>query len=223
MLAQEPNPSLLDGLENKSKDELLEILNSSDDKKFHKYDRRYKKTSLIEAIYDMYEAQGGKLYDDEVGDLTGYNYQVRYIGTRGQQQIRHNWNSTPSGSEYKFPLGTWVDVKEIDYKDKYETYVKNAINDGRLPQWEVRRYNPVKKKAVNLFKQLMEKIKITNKPLRIADLPTCTEQMEVTLMEHQIMSIKELKAMPPGWIQQVLKIDNTTAMRILDEATEALK
>lgn len=176
-------------------------------------------------IEDSYDIDLDQEYDDSAdneGDpemlKVRTRYETRYIGPRSQ--IKHNVNSTFTGTEYTFPRMKWIEVAELDWGRKYYTKANNSIEAKVEPQWEVRKTTPTGK-IINFFVEKFKEI-ISKKPEKLFQVKHIHEDRFVRLRDYEIFSITELLSTPQLRIREILGLDAGTVAEMYDDAKRSI-
>lgn len=181
-----------------------------------------RRQDLISAIM---EATPGKTNDPtmtdkkkEIEEMNYSIYEARYIGYGGQSV--QNYTSNPSGKQYKFPNGIWVQIDKEDFEIKYLVKVKKAIDADTDPHWQVRR----KTKLGQVKNYFAEKINIirSRKPKKLIDLTHMTDEKMFELRRINIRSFTDFLALPRDVIVSRLKLSKSQAQEMIDQARRAI-
>jgi len=180
-----------------------------------------RKNDLIEAIMAATPIEEAPKVDKRKKEIEEMNYsiyEVRYIGYGGQSI--QNYTSNPSGKQYKFPNGVWVQIDKEDFELKYLEKVEKSIDADKDPHWQVRRRTKLGQ-VKNYFAEKINIIK-SRKPRELTDLTHMTDEKMFELRRINIRSFTDFLSLPRDVIISRLKLSKSQAQEMMDQARRAI-
>ena len=151
---------------------------------------------------------------DKIGSGLVKRWLVRYIGKKGK--IVLSPTSTHSRNGYIFNRDMWVEVDERDFRRRFYPKLRNAIEAGQDPLWQIK-IETLQGKVLNFFRQGVSAI-VSNPPQYLKDVKHLTTDRVSKLHRYEIDSIQELLAVPKIRLMEIVGVNRTIATEILEDA-----
>jgi hypothetical protein len=151
---------------------------------------------------------------DKIGSGLVKRWLVRYIGKKGK--IVLSPTSTHSRNGYTFNRDMWVEVDERDFRRRFYPKLRNAIEAGQDPLWQIK-IETLQGKVLNFFRQGVSAI-VSNPPQYLKDVKHLTTDRVSKLHRYEIDSIQELLAVPKIRLMEIVGVNRTIATEILEDA-----